>query len=459
MQIKQRLRNFALKALGFNPAFLAGVQYTFGKNFNWGGSGYGISGYDNKIVYAGLNLLVKKLTEPNVIVSKLKSQSALKSYYKKSVSNEKRALLKIQALTELDTHPLLDLIENPNSYQTGIELMEQFWYNYLYGDGYLIAFGAENGPGSESRSFKPNQLYALNKDRVIPQRSNDPFNPISFYLVTLFNGQQLTLYPDQIFHLKKWNPNYSELYGYSFVNAAGKTISKNEENQTAQGMAFVNGGRGTLFSSDMDKNGNGHMVEKMTADQMSILKETMSRDYAGSINNRKMNFTNGYVTAQNYGDTLAEMELIDAEIADWKDIYTVLGIPIVLGPISDASTESNVKAGYKALVTNTIVSDLKKFDLKFKHWIKRWYGTDIVAAHDLTEFSELAPDLELLKTVYGDAPYITWNEKRVLFNFDTDDKTEGLNGYWVPSVLMPIEHAFALPEETTTQPAKQYDYR
>lgn len=456
MQIKQYFKSLALKALGYSPVLGAGFAYNFGRAFNWlNGNGNGISGYNNKIVYAGLNLKIRKLTEPNVIVSKVKNGRALKQYYKSETPNNNRRVLKELSLEEVDNHPLIDLLECPNDFQTGIELMEQFWFNYEYGDGYLIALGASDGPGADSRNFKPVNFYAPNRNRVVPQKSNDRFNPIAFYLITLNNGEQLQLGPDQVFHMKKWNPDNNDVNGHSFMNPAGKTVSKNEENQTAQGMAFVNGGRGTLFSSDMMTDGSGQVVEKMTGEQMSALKEAMVRDYTGAINNRKMNFVNGKVEVQNYGDTLAEMELIDADTADWKDIYSVLGIPIVLGPISEASTESNVKAGYKALVTNTIVPELRKFDMKFKRWIELWFGKDIIASHDLTEFNELAPDLKLLMEVYG-KPNMTEDERRGLFNLD---KLPGGNGgvVLVPSGLMTLEQITEPMEEPDSE--KQYDYR
>lgn len=455
MQIKQYFKQLALKALGYSPALGAGFALTFGQAFRWL-NGNGITGYNNKIVYSGLNLLVRKLTEPSIIVSKIKSQKAIRSFYKNDTSNNQRVISKAMGMTELEEHPLITLLEEPNEYQTGIELMEQFWYNYLYGDGYLIALNDDDGPGTDSRKYKPTKLYAPNRNRVLCEKSNDRFNPIYRYIITLNNGEQLVLDPSQVFHMKKWNPDLNEVQGYSFMTPAGKTVSKNEENQTAQGMAFINGGRGTLFSSDSITDGTGQVVEKMTADQMSLLKEAMMRDYSGSLNNRKMNFVNGKVEAQNYGDTLAEMELIDADTADWKDIYTVLGIPIVLGPVSDASTESNVKAGYKALVTNTIVPEARKFDMKFNRWVSPWFGSDIIACHDLTEFNELAPDLELLSKVYG-KPTLTEDERRGLFNFD--EMANGMGKVMlVPSGLMTLEQ-ITEPMEEPTPEGKQYDYR
>lgn len=432
MEIKKTIAKYALKALGYNPVIGAGFGMTFGNVFTWL-NGVGIEGYDNKIVYSGMNLLVKKLIEVPIIVSKVENKKALKSYYKTS-NPERLALNKAIALTELEDHELITLLKKPNSYQTGMELMDAFWHNWLFGDGYLIVIPTDNGPGIDSRRFKAKELHAINRNRVTALKSNDPYNPIAKYRIMLLNGQSLELDPGYVFHMAKWNPKPEELHGFGTMNAMGKTVSKDEQSEIAQGSAFINGGRGTLFSSDWT---NGQEpVEKMTGEQMALLKKTMVEDYAGAKNNRRMHFTNGMVNVQNFGDTLAEMQLIEAGKSNWKDIYTVLGIPIVLGPSAEAMTESNVIAGYKSLVTNAVVPDLRRFDQKFNQWIQAWYGEGISANHDITEFSELTPDYKLLKEVYGDAPYLTPNEKRKLFNFDTDDKTKGMNEYFFPTGLI-----------------------
>lgn len=454
MQIKRALQNLAMKALGIGQAIDNSIFWgTFGAFFSWLGW-KGITYYNNKIVYAGLNLLVKKLTEPEILVSKMRNIKQAKAFYSPSISNEQRAIAKVQAFDELDDHPLITLLEKPNDYQTRIDLMQQMWFNYQYGDGFLIFLNDDpNSPGAESRRFQPSKIFAINRNRVDVVRSEDKFKPIAFYRITLFNGEQIVLFPDQVFHLQKWNPE-TDLWGAGFTYGASNVIEENNQNTTARGANYVNGGRGTLFTSDSIEIA-GELKNKMTSDQMGALKKTIMEDMQGARNNGRMKFTNGFVKPMPYGDTMAEMELIDADKSNWKDVYAVLGIPVSLTPTGDGLTDTNQAAAYKALVTNTIIPDLRKFDLKFKIFIAKWYP-GIIPCHDLTAFSELMPDLKLLSEIYG-KPLLTNDETRALFAYDNmPDKAQGATTL-VDSSRKTLEQVidgnFQDPAQT-----KQYDY-
>lgn len=459
MTIKSLIQKYALKALGIGSKVDRGLFFgAFGGFFGWLGW-KGITYYNNKIVYSGLNLLVKKLTEPEILVNRIRQnkKSNFAKYYSKSISNEGRAFSKAMAFDELESHELIDLLEKPNGYQTGVEMREQFWFNYQYGDGFIIALNDDpESPGAESRRFKPTMLMAINRNRVDVVRSEEKFRPIAYYRITLFNGTQIVLYPDQVFHLQKWNPE-SDLWGAGFNYSSSATIEENYQNTIARGAAYRNGGRGTLFSSDTGGNSDETKFLKMTSDQMSNLKKTVENDMAGAENNRRMFFTNGFVSVQNYGDTLAEMEMISADKSNWKDIYATLGIPVSLTPTGDGLTDTNQEAGYKALVTNTIIPDLRKFDLKFKQFISKWYP-DIVPCHDLTSFSELMPDLKLMSEIFG-KPKLTVDENRALFAYDNlPDSTHG-NTIFVEGGLKTMEQAIDGNFIEPTTETKQYDYR
>lgn len=455
MQIKSLLR----KAFGLGSSLRSGWALLREAAFTWMGGNKRIQvteGYANKIVYAAVNILVPKLIEAPMITYKVVNERYLKRYLKSNYADDfssgKNQLLQQKALEEVESHPIMELLKKPNSYQTFIEMMEAFWAYYeLVGDGFIWS----EKPGIGRRANQPIALHVLNSDRVKIVKSNNFRKPIEKYLFTTFTGEIIEIMPEDILHLQKWSPLDPSLGGYSPQNAAAKTISKSEMNQIAQGKAFQNGGTGLIISSDvgMDK---GQAFDKLTSDQVDKIKETITSDWAGASNNQKIHVTNGYVSVQKLGDTLADLKLVEAAKEDWKDIFTMYGISTVLSPSDDASTESNVKQAYKTLVTNNIVPKLRKFDEKFNAFIKGWYEQEIVILHDLTEYSELAPDLELMKKVYGDAWYITPNEKRRIFNYDYDTENEFMNQYFIPTGLMPVNQ---LLEPNLDMDAKQFDYR
>jgi len=414
------------------PNLGASLPLVFGKKFNLSISG--TEAYHNKIFYAGSNILVNKLTEPPIMFSKNKSKAnkaLLGDFYNKSISNEKRVALKALNLEEVENHPLNALFDNPNAYQSGIEMMQDFWHQYTLGDGYLFF----EPIGDLSRNKLPQYVHSLSRSRVEPIQSTDNYDNISHYVFTAWNGTSIRIEKEYMLHLKHWNPNIASLKGLGADEVGSLDINLSKQNNIAQGAAFVNGGRGTLFSSDVHVDANGDVTEKMTAPQMEAVRDRHRQTFEGAENNRKQYWTNGFVNVQNFGDTLAEMELIQAEDASWKNIFTILGVPWALSPAASSVSENSIIVGFKSLVTNTAIPELRKFDQKLNKVIQQWWP-DIVACHDLTEYSELAPDLKLMKEVYGQ-PLLRVDEQRSVFGWDAIGGEEG-SAILVASGLMKL---------------------
>jgi len=441
MQIKQYLKGIAVAALSpviksFSesyPYYGAGIQILSGGGFSYSTSG--MSAYRNKIFYTGQNLLVRKLTEVKLNFNKAKPKSGQKfeKYYSKAISNEQRAALKAKSLDELADHDLNKLFDTPNTYQSGIELMVDFWHNYGFGDGFLFF---ESMDSELTRNTQPYRVHSLNRNRITAIRSNDRFDTIVSYRYTCWNGDWIEIPKSQILHLKHWNPNLSDLKGLGVDVIAGMDIGLNQANSEAKGAAFINGGRGTLFSSDADLNTDGKMVGKWTKEQKELMQATIDKDMVGARNNQRMLMTNGYVNVQAYGDTAAELELNLSQESDWQNIFAIMGIPWALTPVASKSSENSIIAGYKALVTNLIISELRKFDQKLTQIIQQWWK-GVIACHDLTEFTELAPDLKLMKEVYG-TPSLTEDERRAIFGYDQIGGAEG-GAILVASGLMQLK--------------------
>lgn len=457
------LQKIAAKMLGINTksALYPNLAFINQGIFSWGfGSKNSqlTKGYENKIIYAVVNVLTKKLIETPILVSKVKSEkyaSRIKSYnFSNGNESGKYNAYQAKALDELDDHDLITLLENPNEYQTGIELRESFWMNYnLTGDGYIFVERVGDGM---ARAGKPVFLHVLNSDKVTAYREgNDWRSPISYYTYSAWNGAQITIDPKDLMHMTKWSPLDPILGGFSPQVPAGSTIEKNNLNTIAQGSAFKNGGTGVIISSDTIVQ-DGTAYAKLTAEQVASIKETVSRDWAGAHNAMKMHVTNGHVKIDKIGDTLVDLNAINANREDVQFICAVYGVsPILLGDLT-GGTENNVAAAYKSLVTNVVVPELRKFDEKFRKFIKDWYkGEKLFVCHDLTEFAELAPDLKLMKEVFG-APILSIDETRKIFNYD--EMPNKLGGtFLVPPGLQPLETVIEPPFDIDPN-EKQYDY-
>lgn len=416
-------------------------------------------GYRNKIVYATVNVLVRKLLEPPLIVSKVKSEKSLRRLKTHSLSKGNETggynIKQAKALDELEEHALIDLLQNPNDYQTEMDLKESFWFNYeLAGDGYLFAERNDGG----RRDGEPVFLHSLNADRVTPYRgSSDWRTPIEYYTFSAWNGEQITIYPQDLMHMTKWSPFDPILGGYSPQRSLSLSIAKNNEGDIASASAFKNGGTGTILSSDVLVH-EGEAYQKLSVEQVASIKETVHRDMKGAHNNGNIVVTNGMVHVQKYGDTLVDMGIISSNSADKEDICAAWGVDSILIGAKDGGTENNVKAAYKALVTNVCVFELRKFDQKFKQFSKDWYkGEKIDCSHDLTEYSELAPDLEIMKKVYGESHQVTGNEYRKIINLDRSEDPI-MDMFLIPQNLVPSSQLLEVQPDDIDENAKRYDY-
>lgn len=400
------VNNVAKSLFGFSPNLSVGLSMFNERVFRWDISGY--TAYNNKIFFTGANIIVRKMIEAPITFNEKKKQAtkSIDKFYSKNISNPERNTVKSAAVVELPDHPLASMFT--------IDIMEDFWNYYNFGDGFLWF---ESLDGELSRNKKPVAVHSLNPERVYIVTNNARFDNVERYDYTADNGEVIPIPKNQILRLKHWNPRITaDMKGFGLQVACAKDIALNEAGNEAEGAAYVNGGRGTLFSSKTEVTTDGKVVDKMTGPQMSALKETITKDLSGARNNRKQKFTNGEVVVTPYGDTLAEMEINKSEDSRWKNIFAIMGIPKELSPVNFTGSENSVQAGYKALVTNLVISQLRKFDQKLTALIQQWFP-GIIAIHDLTEYAELAPDLKLMKEVYG-TPSISENERRKVFGFD-----------------------------------------
>lgn len=429
----------------FGGSSFPGFSYQFGNTFTWMGwnkTAQLQGGYANKIVYAYANVSITKLTEvPMTVYDVIDDREARKLERFNFGGDRNKAgiynIIEMKALKEIQNHPLIKLLDNPNPYQTGIEMMWAFWANYeISGDGYLWAQRLTEGRDKG----QPVYLHCLPSNLVKPIRQFTDVNaPIQYYQFTTWWGQIYQIPLEDILHLPKWSPFDPVLGGYSPLVPGAKMVSTNEANQEAQGAAFVNGSTGIIIHSDVGGNTDADSFDKLTDDQIRKINETLEMKWNGSINNRKTHVTNGFVDVKKLGDTLAELQLCEQEKSNWRDGGALFNIsPILVGDMS-GGTENNVAAAYKALVINNTIPKLRQLDASFKKWIAAWYpGQSIIIKSDVKKFTEISPDQKLMKDVFGDADWVDQNEKRMLIA-DLPEKPEYVGVTLVGSTKKTLE--------------------
>lgn len=399
-----------------------------------------LDGYSNKVVFAVANVLVTKLLEAPLLVSKVTDAKHANRYMTtKSLNPERLFISKQLGLEEQTEHPLVELLDAPNDYQSGIELRRAFWFNKVLSGTGVLWVERHGDLARGGIAGTPKAIHCLPTYMVKAVTTGDWKSPIKHFEFTV-DGKTHVLSKNDVLMSTNWSPD-SMFLGWSPFKSIGGVVAKNNLNDKAQEAAFINGGTGILFSSDTVTDGVGGVSDKMSPEQMEALKKVITEEYAGASNNKRMHFTNGFVTVQSFGDTLADLKLIEASESEIKGVCAGFGVsPILIGE-GGSNTESNVVQAYKSLVTNNVVPKLREFDQKFNVWSKGWYkSAPVFVAHDITEYAELMPNMELVNKVYGSNPAVTLNEFRKLLGFDTK-KDPLYEKSYIQSGFVPLEDA------------------
>src|SRR5690606_41489482 len=91
---------------------------------------------------------------------------------------------KVKAREEMDSHPVLEVMDNPNPMQTGKELREASM-GYLLLTGNAFEYAAS--PDSGGRAGQPRQLWSI-PSPCVQRKIGDRMNPIDGYYIS-YMGQ------------------------------------------------------------------------------------------------------------------------------------------------------------------------------------------------------------------------------------------------------------------------------
>lgn len=390
----------------------------YGNGFTWGQFNSAADGYlNNDFAYIATQVYLKKMKVAPIIISRVKDEKSYRRYkeFSKSVSNQEHVIktkeYREKALQEIDTHPLIELLENPNSYQTATEFRASI-AAYMKID--VGAFILKDVPGEDSIKKFPVELHVIpNPSKTVTiVYSGDFRNPIKEYRITI-DAQVFTVQPEYMIYIKDWNPlnNYQ---GLSCFYPGRETILTDQSSRESQAKVFQNGGSATLLSDD-----SKDADSRMSPEQFERLVDTIREKYQGKFN--QITATNGAVKAQKIGDTPIDMEILESRKFNRSVIPMLLGVhPVLIGDMT-GGTENNVEAARKSLVTDTIIPDQIHISENFEKALLPYFKEKLDISFDTTVYPELQPDLKLMVEVYG-KPILTNDEKRALFNYDKMNK-------------------------------------
>ncbi len=305
---------------------------------------------------------------------------------------------------DLDTHPLLDLIAQPNPAQGAADLM-QAWYGHLLvaGNAYLEAV---------SLGGRLRELHVLRPDRmrVVPGPDGWPeaYEYAAMGQTVRFLQTEQGVRP--ILHMTLFHP-LNDHYGLSPLEAAAAGIDIHNATGAWNKALLDNAARpsGALVYAVRDAH--------LTGEQFSRLKDELETSFQGAKNAGRPLLLEGGLDWKPMGLSPREMDFIEAKHVAAREIALALGVPPMLLGIPGDNTYANYAEANRTFWRQTVLPLVARTAAAISGWLGPSFGEGLALKPDHDAIEALSTEREALWERVRKADYLTLNEKRAAVGY------------------------------------------
>lgn len=299
--------------------------------------------------------------------------------------------------SEIDSHPALDLLHQPNPISTHSELLEMLSMSLdFYGNGYLYMDGAD------SPTAKPKALYFLKPQNVTIVRT-DSFPESVIAYKYRHKSREYVFQPHQILHIRESNPD-DPILGFGAVQAMSDSVDLDLSARQWNRAFFRNSARPDLILKSKFK----------TREQMDPIRMQFEDRYRGTENAHKVAILPDGVEPDKMGWSQKEMDFVEQLKWSRDDILSGLRTPhVVLGlGAGENLNRATAEATNYIYALRTVMPRLRRIATFLNVLFIPRFGKDLVI-----EFDNVVPedeDLAIKKRIaaLGGSPYESVNEVR-----------------------------------------------
>ena len=388
--------------------------------------------FSNDHIYSIIRLLTRAASTIPIYLYKVVDKKALRRYKNFQLSDSpdfiKMAGLKKKALEQVDSHQILDVLENPNPLQSQAEFIENvLGFKYLLGNSYIMG----TGPTSGDNKGTYQELNVLPAQHV-KIKIGKGYEPIECYVLSK-GSTKIEIPPEQICHLKSWSPDYSgagsHMYGVSPLRAGRQKIKIGNDGTNTMVKMLQNMGMFGMFvlkdkdiELDEDK---ARLFERMFYQKQSQKGRTM--------------FTGGDFKWENAGMSPVDLAIMEANKMSLRDLCNLFSTSSQLLNDPDNKTYNNMKEARKAMWTNAILPDFNSLVGELNRWLVKPHNDkgaeQYVLDYDIHAIPELQEDMDKLIGYVKEMYWSSIDEKRSMTGLDMLG-TEFGNSLMMPANLL-----------------------
>lgn len=223
------------------------------------------------------------------------------------------------------SHPLQQLLDNPNPWWSSQELVYRIVLELLLGGNSIVTKVRAGGI--------PVELFTLRPQHIAPIPSRTKY--ISNYVVALPDGKKRYVAPEDVIHIQLPDPGWP-FWGMSPLQAAARVIDIENDAQTWQKVSLQN---------FMVPPGLIQVKGHINAQQFEQERERLRKEYTGALNARRPLLMGGgglEAVWKQMSLTPQEVDFINTRKLSREEICAIIGTPPPIVGILDHSTYNNI---------------------------------------------------------------------------------------------------------------------
>lgn len=340
--------------------------------------------------------------------------------------------IKGEDITEVETHPAIDVLDRVNSHTTRLDhfaLTQK--YLELTGEAPWFVDRGENA------TSEPQSILLLRPDRltIIENDDKSSSNPIKGYKYRVDAATDIEIKFEELIFLK-YPDTTNQFRGSGTLYAAAKTVDIDNFSEDYNKRFFYNSARPDMvLQSD----------QKLTSSQRQTLQTSIRKLYQGADKSHKTLILESGLEAKPFSMSAKDMDFLAQQQYDMSKIFSIFGVPKSIMAVSDDVNLANAKVGEYVFMKYTVIPKLKRIVAQLNEfYLPMFKGTENMF---FSFKNPLPEDTDAKVKMYDSAlgkGYMTINEVRALENLP--DVGEAGDTLFIPFGVQPIDTAANPPE-------------
>lgn len=391
----------------------------------------------NGDVFAIIDKIAKRATEPPIEVYKVKDKQKAKAYFRtknrrneEEIRHNRLAIKSSLELVDSSLDPVRFIFNRPNAYQTQKQFMDAVvrWYTLAGDVGFL--------PVLDSKGI-PTSLHVISPYQFQINYTN--FREVDSYTL-LPTGQVLS--KDEFFTLSTFNPS-QELFGSINRGLSPLVIGKDSlqaSNSNRAATVELQETRGAVGILSLEQDGGGFSDEDMNAEKEQEYVDKVNNKLYGKGAKNRISWFNHKVSYTRLVQTPVEMDLAKISKMTTEEICRLFGFPFIL-----LSTDNSSYNNYSTAVKQMIIDCVLPLQVAILDAIKRFVcqkvglkAEDYEVRYDTEYYAELKDSMkqtaDIIASLHGKG-IITQNEFRAMMDYEPIDDPSFNEAYISPNLV------------------------